>query len=241
MKKRALILQNAMGEDHGILRPILFARGWEQRLVPLYQGASIPRDWRDFTLVVVMGGPMNVYEERKHPFLSGEMALLKGALATGPPVLGFCLGAQLMAKACEARVQKAPEREIGWHEVRLTGEGSADPCLMNAFPDACMVFQWHGDTFELPAGAVRLFTSEHIPNQAMRIGELNYAFQFHFEVTTEMIEDWLVTGRDEVESLGIEGLARRIRGRSPELLPLLHIRAQAFLQRYLARVEARML
>ena len=236
MAPQALILQNAAGEDHGILGPLLNERGWGQQVIPLYKGAAMPGNWNDFDLLLVMGGPMNVYEEETCPYLARETQVLKEALASGPPVMGFCLGAQLMAKACGAGVRKGAEKEIGWYEVNLTDAGRADS-LLNAFPESWTVFQWHGDTFDIPEGAVRLFTSGNIPNQAMRIGEMNYGFQFHFEVTRKMIAQWLESGREELDSLGIKGSARRILSRADHMLPPLHKQAQIFFKRYLERVE----
>lgn len=125
MRQKVLILQNAKGEGPGVLAGVLTTRKWSQETIHLYRGEPIPSDWESYSLLVVMGGPMNVYEEGIYPFLREETAIIADALRTGLPVMGFCLGAQLMAKASGAKVHKGHEREIGWYTVRMTEQGKA--------------------------------------------------------------------------------------------------------------------
>ena len=144
---------------------------------------------------------MNVYEEEAYPFLREETVLLRRAAEMKRPILGFCLGAQLMAKAGGAKVMKGHEKEIGWYPLSLTEEGRSDP-LLKSFPGEFFAFQWHGDTFDLPRGAACLVTSQSYRNQAMRLDSLSYGFQFHFEITRDMIRQWLESGVEEVKSMG---------------------------------------
>jgi len=238
MHPRALIMQNADGEGPGMLAGILAKKGWESRIIPLYLGEEIPSGWCRSDLLMVMGGPMNVYEEDTYPYLAPETAVIREAMNRDMPILGFCLGSQLMAKACGARVRKGHQKEIGWYPVRLTEKGKKDP-LFKAFPPEFVVFQWHGDTFEIPEGANRLVQSDAYPNQAMRAGTMGYGFQFHLEVTKAMISEWLLTGEKEIMEMGDDGLAERVLLESEKYLPGIHQLAESFIASYLDRIVRR--
>ncbi len=233
---KALILQNATGEGPGILGDFLDRRGWDRQTIRLYRGEMIPADWETYHVMIVMGGPMNVYEEDTYPYLATETQVIGQGLKNGLPVLGFCLGVQLMAKACGAQVFKGQEKEIGWYPVRLTAGGMSDP-LLKSFPDEFMIFQWHGDTYHLPQGAVRLVDSEHYPNQAMRIGHMSYGFQFHFEITRDMITEWLERGREEIGEAYYESLCNQILNDTGHFLSQAHSLAESFCIPYLERIE----
>ena len=235
MRRRALILQNASGEGPGILRDILVQRGWVIRRLRLHRNERIPSNWQDHDLLMIMGGPMNVYEETRYPYLAQETSLIQEALEADMPTLGFCLGAQLMAKAAGAKVKRGPQREIGWYRVYLTAEGTDDP-LLKSFPMEFTVFQWHGDTFDLPAGGVRVVSSENYPNQAMRLGSLSYGLQFHIEVTAEMITQWLALYNNEVQEMGDSGLAECVRRDTTTHLANVHGLASTFFHHYLDRL-----
>lgn len=236
MRYEALILENAVGEGPGILRDIILDRGWSIQTIKLFTGESIPSDWRYFNLIIVMGGPMNVYEENEYPYLITETEMIARAIHGGMPVLGFCLGAQLMAKACGAKVQKGPIREIGWYPVSLTKDGRQDP-LLRRFPKTFSVFQWHGDTFEIPKKGICLIESDQYPNQAMRIGNMGYGFQFHFEITYRMIKEWLNNGKEELEAMNAVRLHERILKDSSYNLSRVHVIATLFLNKYLDLIE----
>ena len=195
-----------------------------------------PHDVSSRSLIVVMGGPMNVYEESAFPFLNEETAVLKRAIMNGMPVLGFCLGVQLMAKAMGARVTKGHKKEIGWYEVSVTEQGRKDP-LLHMFPRDATVFQWHGDTFELPDEAVQLFSSKDYPNQGMRIGNVSYGFQFHFEITGDMIPEWIKVGQKEINEMGGRGLCNKIIHDSNCYIKNLHSVAVSFFNLYLGAIE----
>jgi GMP synthase (glutamine-hydrolysing) len=236
MKYKALVIENAAGEGPGILRNILLKRGWFVQTVKLHLGRLIPSNWRSFNLFIVMGGPMNVYEEDRYPFLIKETEVISEAMNDGVPLLGFCLGSQLMAKACGAKVLKGHIKEIGWYPVRLTEDGRKD-LLLSQFPGELFVFQWHSDTFQLPERGIRLIESDEYPNQAIRIGRMSYGFQFHFEITGEMIEDWLNSGKEEIKELNIDGLHEKILKDTSYYLPKIHAVTKLFLNNYLDQIE----
>ena len=232
MRRRALILQNASGEGPGILGDILLQRGWVIRRVRLHRNERIPSNWQDHDLLMIMGGPMNVYEEARYPYLAHETSVIQNALRSEMPTLGFCLGAQLMAKAAGAKVKRGRQREIGWYRVCLTAQGIEDP-LLRFFPLEFTVFQWHGDTFDLPEDGVGVVSSENYPNQAMRLGSLSYGFQFHIEVSEEMINQWLALYKNEVQEMGDFGLVECIRRDTKIHLANIHELAGSFFHRYL--------
>ena len=194
---KVLVLQHESCETLGVFEEELQKRDIQSRYVKVYEEA-VPKSFKGFSKIIILGGPMNVYEEETCPFLRAEDVLIKEALKKRVPLLGICLGSQLIAKAAGAKVRKGPEKEIGWYTIRLTEEGKRDR-LFNRFKDEFKVFHWHGDTFDLPAGAVPLAEND-LYLQAFRL-ESAYALQFHLEVTEEMIKDWLSRYEDEVRSL----------------------------------------
>jgi GMP synthase (glutamine-hydrolysing) len=155
----------------------------------------------DLDFVIAMGGPMNVDETGRFPFLLAERRFIRKAIDAGIPTLGICLGAQMIARALGAPVYCGARKEIGWYPVELTQEGRKDALFQSHASSNFVVLQWHGDTFELPDGAVRLARSELFQNQAFRYGKHVYAIQFHFEVTEEMIRDWMIKNADELAAV----------------------------------------
>jgi GMP synthase (glutamine-hydrolysing) len=153
----------------------------------LYQPGAAEPDPARYDGLIFMGGAMSVNDGLPH--LEREARWVAQAVEAGRPVLGVCLGAQLIAKALGASVYRNPVKEIGWFEIELTGEGAADPLFAGVGPRET-VFQWHGETFDLPPGARWLASSTACCHQAFRIGSSAYALQFHLEVTPEMIADW---------------------------------------------------
>lgn len=200
-----LAVRHLLREGAGTLEQYLISRGDTLDYWDIARDPSVPDGADQYDAVIVLGGPMGVYEEDLYPFLRSEIEWLREILRSRKPVLGICLGAQLLAAALNARVTRGPRKEIGWHEVRLTGEGVKDP-LFRCFRDevkgrdpVCVpVFQWHGDTFELPLGALRLAQSPLYENQAFRYDNYVYALQFHVEMTEEMIREWIREGREEL-------------------------------------------
>jgi GMP synthase (glutamine-hydrolysing) len=197
MEKYILIIKQVEQEGPGLIEKIFVENGWGLRTVELSRNEKLPSDFDGIGALVVLGGPMNVYEEKQYPFLKGEESLIRKALIEEVPVLGICLGAQLLAKTCGAQVKKAPQKEIGWYKVEKTEEGKKDT-LFNTGPDRVQVFQWHEDTFDVPEGAVLLAEGKDCKNQAFRVGQNAYGLQFHIEVTEDMIRSWFQSGEEAV-------------------------------------------
>ncbi|MGC8659124.1 MAG: type 1 glutamine amidotransferase [Desulfomonilaceae bacterium] len=185
---RALILTHHPSEGPGSIGTFLTSRGVLCQTVPLFDGAQLPSDALGYDAIISMGGPMNVYEEDKYPFLKTETRLLKKALELKIPILGVCLGAQMLAKAAGARVVKSPHEEVGWFKIRLTDLGRLDRLFLGT-PSEFEVFQWHGDMFEIPVGGGLLASSDLCPHQSIRFGS-GYGLQFHVEVTRNMLSEW---------------------------------------------------
>jgi GMP synthase-like glutamine amidotransferase len=188
-----LIIKNTTNEGPGTIKDHLREAPLTYFERDLEAGELLP-DLDDFSHLVIMGGPMAVYEMHRYPFLINEALLIDKAIKANKRVLGVCLGAQMIAHVLGARVYHGKQKEIGWYEVGLTNEGMKDPCLSQLAVDgknAAQVFQWHGDTFDLPKGAVRLASSSQYPNQAFRFSDSVYALQFHIEVTPSIVREWL--------------------------------------------------
>jgi GMP synthase (glutamine-hydrolysing) len=185
---RILVLQHIACEHPGVFSEVMQARGAEQIPVELDRGEPLP-DWREFDAVLAMGGPMAAGDEADHPWLAAEKRLVAEVVGAGLPFLGVCLGVQLLAAALGARVYEAERAEVGLLGVELTDEGRADP-LFAGLDERFLSLQWHGDTFELPPGAVRLARSPLASNQAFRVGDRAYGVQFHLEVTGRMAREW---------------------------------------------------
>jgi GMP synthase (glutamine-hydrolysing) len=193
-----LIVKHADFEGPGSIELQLKEEKVPYQILNLERGNHFPK-LDDLTHIILLGGPMNVYEEDQYPFLRQEDLFIKEAIQRGKRILGICLGAQLIAKALRAKVYKAPVKEIGWYDLSLTEEGRGDP-LFSLFPGIFSAFQWHGDTFDLPNAAKLIATSVPIPNQAFRYGENAYGLQFHQEVTEGMIELWMKEYDEEFEA-----------------------------------------
>jgi len=185
---RVLVLQHIACEPPGVYEDVLRERGAEIHRVELDEGEPLP-DPHGFDAVVCMGGPMGAYEDERIPWLVDEKHAIAGAVRRGVPFWGVCLGVQLLAASLGARVYPGPEPEVGLLPVELTGEGRADP-VFGALPRELLTLQWHGDTFDLPDGAVRLAGSAAYPNQAFRYGAAAYGVQFHVEVSPELAREW---------------------------------------------------
>ncbi len=192
-----LVIKHVEIEGPGLIEDCLKQGNIPHQILTLETGLLLPKLDR-FTHVVILGGPMNVYEEDRYPFLRVEDLFIKEAIQRGKSILGICLGAQLIAKALGAKVFKAPAKEIGWRDVSLTRIASIDP-LFSQLPKRFWVFQWHEDTFEIPHSAILIATSAHVPHQAFRYGENVYGLQFHLEVTQQMIHEWTETYEGEFE------------------------------------------
>lgn len=193
------ILQHFWCEHADTLETALMELGHDTRLVRLWEGDPVPRD-DEYEAWLVMGGPMNVDETDQHGYLVPERELLSRLIAADRPVVGVCLGAQLIARACGARVYPKRPREIGLFDIQLTGHAAADP-LFSLLSNPQEVFQWHGDTFDLPKGAVHLAGSARFEHQAFRMGRRVYALQFHLECTLGTVRNIVQACKTELASL----------------------------------------
>jgi GMP synthase-like glutamine amidotransferase len=182
-----LVLQHIACEPPGAYEDVLRERGLSFERVEVDHGGSLP-DWREFEAIVAMGGPMSANDDAALPWLTSEKRLIAEAVEAGCPYWGVCLGVQLLAASLGARVYPGPEPEVGILPVSLTLEGH-DDVVFSGLPRDLVTLQWHGDTFDLPHGAIRLAGSPAYPNQAFRVRRA-YGVQFHLEVSVEMAREW---------------------------------------------------
>lgn len=191
---RAHYLQHVPYEGLGSIGPWLNEAGYTTTGTPLYKTADLPRP-EDLDLLVIMGGPMGVNDGHRLPWLEQEKAFIRQVIEAGKAVLGVCLGAQLIASAMGTRVYPNPVKEIGWFPVQGSTFHGED---IFSFPEAFEVLHWHGDTFELPAGAIQLAGNEACENQAFQLGKSVIGLQFHLETTPESLADLVANSRDEL-------------------------------------------
>jgi GMP synthase-like glutamine amidotransferase len=199
---RVLVIMHVESEGPGLFGELLAAAGAEVRVVRLHCGEALPAP-AEFQAALSMGGPMNVYEEERYPFLREETRFLQEAAAREIPVLGICLGAQMIAKAAGAAVTKNRVEEVGWSTVSLTGEGLADP-LFRDLPPVLPVFQWHGDTFAIPESGSLLATGADCHHQAFRYRH-SCGLQFHLEANAALLKSWFAGKPEEREVLRRHG------------------------------------
>lgn len=236
--KTALIIRHVAFEDLGTLEPMLREAGYQLD----YREAG----WHDFQaidplspeLMVVLGGPIGAYEQTEYPFLADEIALLEHRLTAAKPVLGICLGAQLMAAALGASVYRGENgKEIGWGTL-LRGKDAAEfPFMQPLFEDGVEVLHWHGDTFDLPAGAAHLAASGRYPHQAFTLGRHALGLQFHTEITARTLERWYIGHACEIA--GQPGLdVPTLRADSLHRSPRLERAAYRFWQGWLGSIQS---
>lgn len=260
MTPTLLVIEHVPHERLGTFEPAFEAAGLR---LATFRACDSNASWPSLEAVqgiVGMGGPMSVYQQATYPWIAKELALLREAVERGLPVLGVCLGAQMLASALGATVRPAPQKEIGWYPLMREPGAEGDP-LFEPFGQTETVFQWHGDTFALPKGAVRLASSPLCPEpldsasprsgfdlhgtrgieQAFRYGTNAYGLQFHLEVTEAMIRAWMRNPGNQAELAGLTGLMdpMTIRRQSPQhieqLGQLAHHVATAFARLVLGR------
>jgi len=185
--QNAVAIYHVAFEDAGTLGPVLDERG--VKLTYLQAGRDDLSPAKDADLVLVLGGPIGIYEIDRYPFLKDELNVVEAVVKQGTPVVGICLGAQALAAVLAARVYPGPQAELGWDELILTEEGKASPLQVL---DGLRVLNWHGDTFDLPAGATRLASTPLTPNQAFTYGPKVLGLQFHVELEGRDMERWLI-------------------------------------------------
>ncbi len=187
------ILQHVFFEGIGSMAPWLGLRGANISITRFFESWTLP-DVSSLDLIIAMGGPMSVNDEAELPWLIHEKQFIRTAIQQGVPVLGICLGAQLIASALGARVYPGRQREIGWFEIEaVPNAGGAF-----AFPKITTVFHWHGETFDLPEGAVNLARSAACEHQAFQIGSNAIGLQFHLETTPESADAIITHCRNEL-------------------------------------------
>jgi GMP synthase (glutamine-hydrolysing) len=197
----AIALRHVAFEDMGLLAPIMEREGWNISFCEAAVDDLTHRSIRNADLVVVLGGPIGVYETESYPFITQEIALIEHRLRRQLPTLGVCLGAQLMAKALGSRVYSGNVKEIGWGPIRLTEAGTSS-CL-KCLGDDAQVLHWHGDTFDLPDAASRLGSNVNYENQAFAYGDNALALQFHLEAEPRQLEEWYVGHAAELAAANV--------------------------------------
>jgi GMP synthase (glutamine-hydrolysing) len=215
-QRSVLVIQNAAPETTGAIGDALTLHQISQHTVHPYSGKTLPRDIGEEVGLVIMGGPMGIYDQTRHSFLRDELKLIEQALRIKKPVLGVCLGSQLLAATLGAEVKKAFHKEIGWHPVWLSEEASHDS-LWTGVPRQFTAFHWHGDVFSLPTDAVSLARSELTACQAFRYGSSAYGLLVHLEVEESLVRSMVSAFAQELAEASLEG--SRIVEATPEHLP----------------------
>jgi GMP synthase (glutamine-hydrolysing) len=189
LSKPAVIVRNEEPDPGGTVLEELQAEGLNVRLVDAHRGQTFP-DLSEVSGVVLLGGAQHADDVDAHPYLRDEREFAAQATERGVPILGICLGGQILALAHGAALHPSPAIEFGYTAIRPTREGRGDP-IMSVWQEGDRVFHWHEDTFDLPSGSTLLLESALVPNQAFRYGETSWGTQFHPEVTRDVIDGWL--------------------------------------------------
>jgi len=233
--KTCIAIRHVAFEDLGSFEPFLRDAGFDVVYREAGWDALDAMDPLAPDLLVVLGGPIGAYEDAAYPFLAHELRLLEARLRAGRPIIGICLGAQLLARALGARVfPNGGVKEIGWSPLTLTDAGRASPL---AGLDGVAVLHWHGDTFDLPDGAVLLASTPVTRNQAFRWGSAALGLQFHPEATARGLERWFIGHAGEIggtAGLSVPGLRDETRCHAPRL----ETRAPGVLARFLSDMPA---
>lgn len=230
--KPVIVLRHAPHVPLGSLQHVLHRWGVPQFPVDLFANLprTIPLD--SASGLVVLGGPMNVDEVEAYPFLKAELDWIRQAVDRELPLLGICLGAQLLAKAMGKRVYSNAVKEIGWYDLEILPAAQDDQLFHGRGPIET-VFQWHGDTFDLPDGAVHLAQGTTCVSQAFRVGRAAYGVQFHVEMTTDLIDQWLDEPHFSAEIAELDYVdAASIRAETPRRIPAMDDFSQCLLERF---------
>ncbi|MGH8076763.1 MAG: type 1 glutamine amidotransferase [Lysobacter sp.] len=203
---RLLVFQHVAAEPLGTLDPLIRRRGHRVRFTNFERHPDAQPNTDRYRGLIVLGGPMNVGDQASRPHLRTELLAIERMLAQGKPVLGICLGAQLLAHVLGAPIRRIPQPEIGWHRLETTAAGRADPVLSH-LGESASVFQWHGYHFEVPQGASHLARTDSCEQQAFRWGDNAYGFQFHLEMDEHLIERWLANPTYRAELAELAGPA----------------------------------
>ena len=220
--KTAIAFRHVAFEHLGNLEQALRARGFDIRYVDTPVDDIDAIDPAGVDLAVVLGGPIGAYENDAYPFLKDELTWIERRLAADKPILGVCLGAQMVARVLGARVYPGHTKEIGWGAITLTDEG-ARSCLAPLGEADIRILHWHGDTFDLPDGAVRLAANENYDNQAFAFGRRVLGVQFHIDLRPDEIEHWLVGHAAEIAATAgasVDAIRRDTLDWGPRLVPV---------------------
>ena len=229
-------MQHVACETPGLIAESLADRGIAIETVRADLGERVPRSMDRFAGLVVMGGPMGVYEQEQHPFLTDELRLIQDAVRRDLPVLGVCLGSQLLAAALGSPVTRGPRKEIGWFPVSLTPEARLrEP--WKGLPPTFTALHWHGDIFALPAGAMPLASSGLTRHQAFQHGRAALGILFHLEVTEAILSGMVQTFSDELRHAGLDGA--EILARAPDHLRALNALGRAVFSHWASMVAGR--
>ena len=204
---KVMVLQHVAWEVLGSLDPLLKQNGFRIRYVNFGRTPELVPNLEKYEGLIILGGPMSVNDTKRFPHLSLEIKLIEQALKEDIPILGICLGAQLMAKALGAKIKKMPVQEIGWYPVQVNRQGASDR-ILSPIKNSQRLFHWHGDTFEMPKGCHSLASSEICENQALRVSKKAYGFQFHLEVDEKMIKRWLTVPSHKKDIAQLRGLVQ---------------------------------
>ncbi len=232
--KPVAIFRHAPTEGPGYFAEFLDEQAIPWQLVRIDAGDAVPRDLAAWSGLVFMGGPMSVNDNL--PWIPQVLALIRDAVARGTPVLGHCLGGQLMSKALGGEVTRNPVKEIGWGGVLVTDSDEARAWFgdIRQFES----FHWHGETFSLPQDATHLLSSPYCANQAFALGK-HLGLQCHVEMTDQMIRDWCAVGADELAASAASPAvqsAAQIQAHAPDALPRLHAVARRLYERWIAGI-----
>ncbi|NEO51787.1 MAG: glutamine amidotransferase [Okeania sp. SIO3B5] len=233
--KNAIVIRHIAFENLGSLHAILKEKGYAIEYLEAAPGFLDKINPLTPDLVIILGGPIGADDEQDYPFVSDELDLLKQRLANNKPTLGICLGAQLMARALGGKVYQGNGKEIGWFPIQLTKFGQSSP-LQYLAPEETAVLHWHGDTFDLPEGAVHLAASAAYQNQAFAWGKSALALQFHPEVTTSGLEHWFIGHACEIAATPDVNVSK-LRLNTGKYSQKLETQAKLFWQAWLTQVE----
>lgn len=231
--KSVIAVRHISFENLGTLESLLKERGYDVRYIDATVDDISSLDHSGADLLVVLGGPVGAFDENAYPFLAAELELVRARLKAGMPILGICLGAQLIARALGAKVYPLGVKEIGFAPLHLSDDGRRSP--LAGLGDA-PVLHWHGDQFDIPAGAKRLAGTQVGQNQAFSVGRDVLALQFHLEADTSRIEQWLVGHACELALAGID--PRELRDQAKQYGPRLALAACGVVGAWLDDIEA---
>ena len=215
---RIIVLQHTPFETLGTIEDALAGSKMVAHEIQSYAGELVPSRMESAAGLILMGGPQSVYQQGEYPYLRDEINLIDDALRAGKPVLGVCLGSQLMAAALGAPVTRGSKKELGWHPLALS-DAAAEDSLFKGISRSFIGFHWHGDIFGLPKGAVALASSDVTEFQAFRYGEKAYGFLFHMEITKPLIKEMAEAFPNELKTAGVS--ARQVLADTEKHFPVL--------------------